>query len=116
MPCSQALADGGGTDGSQVAVGQRVAGFQNEILPSDVRATVLVWGVRVIGPVHAVQTLAFGPRDPVGDGGDADAKLAGDGTQRLASSDCGYHVSTPLRLSFCLLMGFPLDGSVLEKL
>ena len=101
-----------GPDGSQVAVGQHVPGLQHQVLHRRVGAASLVRSVRVIRPVHAIQALAFGPLDPVGDGGDADAEVPGDDSQGLAAPDSGYHGSTPLRLSLCLLMGFSLEGSV----
>ena len=114
--CEAYLAPGKRTDRTQIAVGQGVAGLQDQILHGRVRAACLAWGARAIGPVDAIEALAFGPLDPVRDGGHADAELTGNGTQGLAAPDGGDHGSTPLRLSLFLLMGFPRDGAVLGKL
>jgi hypothetical protein len=56
----------------------------------------------------------LGPLHPEGDGGDADAELAGDGPQGLAIADSGYQGATTLGLTLCLLMGLPRSGSPLS--
>ena len=112
----ESLPDSGGPDGSQVAVGQLAPSLQHQVLHSGVGAAGLVRRVRAIRPVHAIQALAFGPLDPVRDSGDTNAEAAGDDAQGLTASHSGYHGSTPLDLSLCLLMGFSLEGSVLGNL
>jgi hypothetical protein len=75
-----------------------------------------VRGTRAVGPIHAIEALALGALDPVRDRGDADAELAGNGTQGPAAADGSDHGPTTLGLTLCLLMGFPPDGSFLDGL
>jgi len=51
----------------------------------------------------------------VGHRGDADAELAGNGTQGLATADGGYLGTTTLALTLCLLMGLSPEGSTLGE-
>ena len=108
----QLLADGVGTDGPQVAVGQFAPCHENQILQGDIGAAGLVRGVRAVGPIDVIEALALGTLDPVRNRGDADSELTGDGTQGPATADSGYHGPATLDLTLCLLMGFPPDGSV----
>ncbi len=112
----QSLTDGGGTDGTQVALGQVAPRLQNQILQGGSGAAGLVRRTGAIGPSNAIEPLAFGTLDPVGDRGDTDAKAASDGTQGLTAADSGYHVATPLFLTLCLLMELPHERSGLEQL
>jgi hypothetical protein len=59
----------------------------------------MVRGRRTVGPIDTVEALALGPLDPEGDGGDADAELAGDFSERLTFADSGYHGPTTLDLT-----------------
>jgi hypothetical protein len=108
--------NGLGTDGTEVAVGQVAAGLHHQFLHGGIGAASLVRGVRVVGPIDAIQTLAFGPLHPEGHRGDSDTEPAGDGTQRLTTADGGYQGTTPLGLTLCLLMGLSPDGSALGEL
>ena len=58
-----------------------------------------VRGRGAVGPIDAVEALVLGPLDPEGDGGDADAELAGHFAERPALADGGYHGSTTLALT-----------------
>src|SRR5262249_56818798 len=112
----QGLADGVSADGPQVAVGQLTTGPQGQVLQGGLCAAGLVGRVRAVGPIDAVESLALGTPDPAGDGGDAHAELASDGTQGPPSPDGSYHGAATLPLTLCLLMGLPHDGSVLGEL
>ena len=70
------LADGLRTNGPQVAVGQFRTDSQNQILQGGFGASGLVGRMRTVGPINAVQALAFGPLDPVSHGSDSDTELA----------------------------------------
>jgi hypothetical protein len=90
--------------------------LQDEILQGGIGAPGVVRGGGAIGPIDTAEALAFAPLDPEGDGGDANAEVAGDFAERLAFADGGYHGPTTLGLTLCLLMGLPLQGSVLDEL
>ena len=62
-------------------------------------AAGLVRPTSAVGPIDAIEALTPDAPDPTGDGGDPHAELAGDGTQGLASSDRGYHLSATRRLT-----------------
>jgi hypothetical protein len=109
----QGPADGHGADGPQVATCQVLADLQDQVLHGGLGAAGLVRAARAVGPIDAIQALAFGPLDPVRHGGNADAEPPGNGMQGLAATGGGDHGSPPLRLTLCLLMGLPCDGSLL---
>ena len=112
----QRLTDGVRADRSPIAVGQLASDPQHQILQGDVRATGLVRHGRAIRPIHAIQALPFGALDPGSDRSDPNAEPAGDGTQGLAAADGGYHGTTPLGLTLCLLMRLPRHGAVSGEL
>jgi hypothetical protein len=112
----QRLTDGVRADRSQIAVGQLASDLQNQILRGGVRAPGLVRHGRAVRPIRAIQALPFGALDPVGHRSHPNAEPAGDGTQGLAAADGGYHGTTPLGLTLCLLMRLPRHGAVSGKL
>jgi hypothetical protein len=67
--------------------------------------------VGAVVPIDAVEPLAAGTPDPVGDSGNADGELPGDGTQGLPVADGGYHLATALGLAVCCAMVLLLRGS-----
>ena len=108
-------ADEHGPHGAQVAVSQFAADVQDQILQGGIGPAGVVRGTGTVGPVDAVEALAFGPLHPEGDGGDADAESASDGAPGLACADGGYQGTTALGLTLCLLTGLPPSGSPLKE-
>ena len=68
---------------------------------------VLCGCTRAIGPIDAIQPLAFGPLDPVGNRGDADSELAGDGTQATGRAGRRLPWLDDARLDALLAHGIP---------
>ena len=64
----------------------------------------VTWGPRTIGPIDAIQPLAFGPLDPVMNCVRAHAELAGDLAERSPSSDGSDHGATAGGLTVSLVM------------
>jgi hypothetical protein len=103
----QGLANRVGTQGTQIAKSQIFPRLRDEILQGSCCPLAMAWRTRAIGPIDAVQALAFGTLDPEGNRGNTDTELTSDGTKRQASSNGSYHVSATLLLMLCLLIELP---------
>jgi hypothetical protein len=101
----ESLLDGVRSIGTQITVLAKLATQTQYPLFQFVNGSLgMVGGTGAIRPVHAIETLAPGPLDPVDDGTGAHAEATSDDTNGLVLANGSYHLTTPLREPVCLLM------------
>jgi len=93
----QFVADGFGPVEAEVAVLLQVLPhLEDQGFQAGVGAAGVVWRLGSVGPIDAVETLAFGPPHPTKDGSGADRELESDPVQRGSAAHSSDHVATTL--------------------
>jgi hypothetical protein len=101
----EGLLDGVRSIGTQITVPAELATqTQHPFFQLVNGSLAMVGGTGEVRPVHAIETLALGPLDPVDDGTGTHAEATSNGTNGLVLTNGRYHLATPVGDPVCLFM------------